>query len=94
MSGTTLGLELVNDIRQQTHALAEYTKLVGNETDNNSMKIKDVLENFDVLLNSVTELEKDMKTKFLEVNKVSKKIIDIIETSVDLFYHVQLDLFE
>lgn len=72
LNGTTLGQELVNDIRQHTRVLAAYTKLVANETDHNSLRIKQVLENFDILLNTVTELEKDMKTGFYEINKVSK----------------------
>ncbi|CAG2215385.1 unnamed protein product [Mytilus edulis] len=34
LSGTTYGLELVNEFRQQTRALAEYLQLVTTETDN------------------------------------------------------------
>lgn len=71
LSGTTLGLELVNDIRQQTQVLAEYTKLVANETDKNSTRINHVLENFKTLLVELTELKKEMKTGFVEINKVS-----------------------
>lgn len=47
MSGTTVGLELVNDIFQQTHALAKNTKLVAIGTDHNSMRIEHTLENVD-----------------------------------------------
>lgn len=71
MSGTTLGPELVDGIRQQTHMLAEYTKLIANETDHDSMTIQHVPENFDILLYTLTQLEKDMKTGFVEINNVS-----------------------
>ncbi|XP_071178213.1 uncharacterized protein [Mytilus edulis] len=61
LSGTTLGLELVNDIRKQTQVLAEYTNQVAGKTDYNSIRIMNVLENFDTLFNAVTQLKKDME---------------------------------
>lgn len=84
LSGTTLGLELVNDIRQQTHSLAEYTNLIATETDQNSMKIKNALENFDILFNTFTELEKKMKTGFLEINKVSETFLVNVMDPLDI----------
>lgn len=71
MSGTTLGLELVNDIFQETHVLAKHTKLVAIGTEHNSMRIEHTLENIDKILNRLTQLERDMKTEFLEMNTVS-----------------------
>ncbi|CAC5425504.1 unnamed protein product [Mytilus coruscus] len=71
LSGTTLGLELVHDIHQHTQVLAEYTTLVANESDQNSIRINHVLENFDILLNKLTQKEKDMKTGLVEINKVT-----------------------
>ncbi|CAC5421083.1 unnamed protein product [Mytilus coruscus] len=88
----TLGLELVNDIRQQTNALAEYTKLVANETDYNSMRINHVMKNVDTLLNTVTQLEKKMKTVYSEMNKVSKTLLNVLETSGDISFLVHLNL--
>lgn len=75
MSGTTLGLELVNDIRQHTHVLAEYTQMVAIETDRSSIRIKNVLENYEIILNRLRELEKDVENAFSDMNKVSKTLI-------------------
>lgn len=73
MSGTTLGLELINEICQQTHVLAEYAKLVATETDNDFVMIKKNLGNFEKLLsNKVDHLEKDMDRGFSEIDKVRK----------------------
>ncbi|CAG2214272.1 unnamed protein product [Mytilus edulis] len=44
LSGTTLGLELVNDIRKQTQVLAEYTNQVAGKTDYNSIRIMNDME--------------------------------------------------
>ncbi|CAC5421080.1 unnamed protein product [Mytilus coruscus] len=93
LSGTTLGLELVNDIRQQTHVLAKYTKLVKNVTDNNSMRITNVQENFYILLNKFTELEKDMKRGFLEINKRSLAKEENLDTLFD-FQKVEIEFWK
>lgn len=85
LSGTTLGLELVNDIRKQTHVLAEGIKLVANQTDDNSMTIQHFLETFDIYLNDTT-------AGMLEIKKVSSTVVNLLEVSVDLFYHVNLNL--
>lgn len=85
LSGTTLGLELVNDIREQTHVLAEGIKLVANQTDDNSMTIQHFLETFDIYLNDTT-------AGMLEIKKVSSTVVNLLEASVDLFYHVNLNL--
>ncbi|CAC5425501.1 unnamed protein product [Mytilus coruscus] len=80
LSVTTLGLELVFDIRKQTQVLAEYTNQVAGKTDYNSIRIKNVLENFDTLLNTVTQLKKDME-------EIGKRLLVKEEKYDSLFEH-------
>lgn len=73
MSGTTLGLEIMNEICQQTHVLAEYAKLVATETDTDFVMIKTNLGNFEKLLSErVDSLKRDMDRGFSEIDKVRK----------------------
>ncbi|VDI70024.1 Hypothetical predicted protein [Mytilus galloprovincialis] len=44
LSGTTYGFELVNEFRQQTRALAEYSQLVATETDSNFINMVNELK--------------------------------------------------
>ncbi|XP_052102316.1 uncharacterized protein LOC127735917 [Mytilus californianus] len=61
LNGTALGLELVNEIRQQTYVLAEYAKLVARETDDNLFKIKKELDNCGrILQNEKVQFKKDI----------------------------------
>ncbi|CAC5396533.1 unnamed protein product [Mytilus coruscus] len=70
LSGTTHGLELVNELRQQTHVLAVYAKLVATEADDNCLRVKNELDKFEInILQKVVQLDKDMKTGFLEIDK-------------------------
>ncbi|CAC5387258.1 unnamed protein product [Mytilus coruscus] len=61
-SGTPVGLELVNEIRQQTCVLGEYARLIGVRTDENFTKINNELEKIEILLlNKIAQLEKDVE---------------------------------
>lgn len=62
---------MVSEIRQQTHVLAEYAKLVATETENN---FENELVKFEILLNKIAQLEKDKKKGLFELDKVSKCI--------------------
>ncbi|CAC5377155.1 unnamed protein product [Mytilus coruscus] len=73
LSGTTFGLELVNEIRQQTQSLAEYSKHVVTTTDNNFLKMKKELDNCEkVFENKVNNLKKNNEREFCELKEVSK----------------------
>lgn len=76
MSGKTHGLELVHEIRRQTHALAVYAKLLATEADDKCTMVKNELDKFEInILEKVLQLDKDMKTGFLEIDKVSKTAV-------------------
>lgn len=75
LSGTTHGLKLVNEFRQETHVLAVYATLVATETDDNLTRIKNELEKFEIILDRITQLDKDMKQELLEIDKVSKAFV-------------------
>lgn len=73
MSGTTFGLELVNELRQQTQILAECVQLLATESYDNAITIRKELKKVDtILLNKIDQLEKVMKKEFLEIEEVSK----------------------
>ncbi|CAG2219072.1 unnamed protein product [Mytilus edulis] len=73
LSGTTHGLELVNEFRQQTHLLAVYAALVATETDDNFMRIKHKLEKFEIIFDRIAQLDKNMKQGLLEIDKYNDK---------------------
>ncbi|XP_071141766.1 uncharacterized protein [Mytilus edulis] len=84
LSGTTHGLGLVNELRQQTHALAVYTKLVATETYDNCMRVIEVLDKFKInILEKLVQLDKDMKTGFLEIDKKLKSQDKTNDTQID-----------
>ncbi|VDI40006.1 Hypothetical predicted protein [Mytilus galloprovincialis] len=62
LGGTTVGLELVNEIRKQTCVLGEYTSKIATGTDDNFMKINNEVETIKILLiNKIDQLKKDME---------------------------------
>ncbi|VDI01283.1 Hypothetical predicted protein [Mytilus galloprovincialis] len=62
LSGTTVGLELVNELRQQTCVLGEYARQIATGTDGNFTKINNELEKIQTLLiNRIDQLQKDME---------------------------------
>ncbi|CAG2202996.1 unnamed protein product [Mytilus edulis] len=82
LSGTTVGLELVNELRQQTCVLGEYASKIATGTDGNFTKINNELEKIQTLLiNRIDQLQKDME----EIDKRVKAQDKIIENQ-----HTQL----
>ncbi|CAC5387269.1 unnamed protein product [Mytilus coruscus] len=70
LNGSTLGLELVNEISQQTQVLAEYTKQVARKTDDNLLRIKKELDNFGrIFQNEKVQFKKDTRRGFLEIQR-------------------------
>lgn len=76
MSGTTHGLELVNEFCQHTHVLAAYVVSLTTETD---ACLKKVNEKFKSFFNSIKQLDEDMKKGFCEIDKVSKILVNVIQ---------------
>lgn len=62
LSGTTFGLEFLNEFCQQTQVLAEYVTSVATKTDDEFMRIKSELEKFKII----------MEKRLSEIDKVSK----------------------
>ncbi|XP_063412537.1 uncharacterized protein LOC134695249 [Mytilus trossulus] len=59
LSGTTLGLEVVGEIRQQTHVLSRYVQTLCTETDSQFIRVQKELSN---LVNSLEEHEERLKS--------------------------------
>ncbi|XP_063408732.1 uncharacterized protein LOC134692212 [Mytilus trossulus] len=71
LSGTTYGLELVNEFRQQTRALAEYSQLVATETDSYFIRKENELKKNEILLlHKVDQLKKDIDKRLFEIDEV------------------------
>lgn len=79
MSGTTHGLELLNEFRQETHDLAEYAKLVAVGTDGEFVRITNELKKFEIIFNQIAQLDKDMKKGFSEIDTVSTNVFNVLE---------------
>lgn len=47
LNGTTLGLEIVGDIRQQTNVLSRYIQTLCSETDNQIIRLQTELKDFE-----------------------------------------------
>lgn len=47
MSGTTLGLEIVEEIRQHTHVLSEYVQTASTEADNQFIRVHNELKDLE-----------------------------------------------
>ncbi|VDI17822.1 Hypothetical predicted protein [Mytilus galloprovincialis] len=66
MSGTTLGLEIVGEIRQQTHVLSRYVQTLCTETDSQFIRVQKELSN---LVNSLEEHEERLKSLESKTNE-------------------------
>lgn len=72
LSGTTYGLELVNEFRQQTRALAKYSQLVATETDSNLIRMENELKKDEILLlHKLDQLKKDIYKRLFKIEEVS-----------------------
>ncbi|CAG2233483.1 unnamed protein product [Mytilus edulis] len=63
LSGTTLGLDIVGDIRQQTHILSEYVQTLCTETDSQFIKVQKELSRIE---NDLQERIKNLESKSME----------------------------
>ncbi|XP_052062916.1 ankyrin-1-like [Mytilus californianus] len=64
LSGTPIGLELVNEIREQTRDLAEYAQTVVSSADGNIVKIqKELVEMTKRFYDRITYIEKELEKK-------------------------------
>ncbi|XP_071142658.1 uncharacterized protein [Mytilus edulis] len=69
LSETTHGLELLNEFRQETHVLAVYATLVAEGTDDQFVRIKNELKQFEIILNEIAQLDEGMKKGFSDIDK-------------------------
>lgn len=74
MSKTSHGLELLNEICQETHDLAVYATLVAEGTEDQFVRIKNELKQFEIILNEIAQLDEGMKKGFSDIDKVSTNV--------------------
>ncbi|CAG2247237.1 unnamed protein product [Mytilus edulis] len=74
LSKTSHGLELLNEIRQETHDLAVYATLVAEGTEDQFVRIKNELKQFEIILNEIAQLDEGMKKGFSDIDKVSTNV--------------------
>ncbi|XP_071150632.1 uncharacterized protein [Mytilus edulis] len=79
MSGTTLGLEIVGEIRQQTHVLSRYVQTLCTETDSQFIRVQKELSN---LVNSLEEHEERLKS-LESIAKENKETIKDVKNRVE-----------
>ncbi|XP_076084764.1 uncharacterized protein LOC143055505 [Mytilus galloprovincialis] len=69
LSKTSHGLELLNEICQETHDLAVYATLVAEGTEDQFVRIKNELKQFEIILNEIAQLDEGMKKGFSDIDK-------------------------
>ncbi|CAG2222922.1 unnamed protein product [Mytilus edulis] len=80
LKGTVLGLEMVDEIRQQTHVLSEYMQTLCTEADNHFIKVQKELRGFENdLLEGIRKLENRTEKHDEEIDKFS-----LLATSVSI----------
>lgn len=89
-SGTTHGLELVNEFRQQTHCLATYVSLLASETDDNLVRIKKELAKFEIIFNKIAQLDEDLKKGFSRIDEVSNTVLNILKIALWSIHSLKL----
>ncbi|VDI02483.1 Hypothetical predicted protein [Mytilus galloprovincialis] len=75
LSETTHGLDLLNEFRQETHDLAVYATLVAEGTDDQFVRIKNELKQFEIILNEIAQLDEGMKRGFSDIDKVEASFV-------------------
>ncbi|CAG2253037.1 unnamed protein product [Mytilus edulis] len=93
LSGTTVGFELFNELRQQTCVLGEYARQIATGTDDNFTRINNELEKIQILLiNSIDQLQKDLEEIDKRV-KAQDKIIENQHTQLGKFAQCEIELW-
>ncbi|XP_076113403.1 uncharacterized protein LOC143081052 [Mytilus galloprovincialis] len=76
LSGTPLGLELVNEIREQTRDLAEYAQTVASSADDNFEKIrKELVEITKTFDDRISFIEKELKMKIEDDKMMQDRLL-------------------
>lgn len=80
LSGTPLGLEIVDEMRQQTHILSEYVQTLCTEADSQFIKVQKELREFENGLMEVLE-------RIRNLENVGEKSIRYIKQIVSLSFN-------
>ncbi|XP_071149401.1 uncharacterized protein [Mytilus edulis] len=83
LSGTTLGLEIVGDIRQQTQTLSEYVQTLCTETDSQFIKVQKELTIFKNDLHMLQERIKNLESKSMEHDETLNTLKEEIKKQVE-----------
>ncbi|XP_076087982.1 uncharacterized protein LOC143058366 [Mytilus galloprovincialis] len=78
--GTTLGLDIVGDIRQQTHILSEYVQTLCTETDSQFIKVQKELSRIE---NDLQERIKNLESKSMEHDETLNTLKEEIKKQVE-----------
>ncbi|XP_052080702.1 uncharacterized protein LOC127718687 [Mytilus californianus] len=83
LRGTTLGLEIVGDIRQQTHILSRYLQTLCSETDSLFNKVQKELTTIESdLQERIKELENKTKEHDETINNLKEEIKNQVEDHI------------
>ncbi|VDH90131.1 Hypothetical predicted protein [Mytilus galloprovincialis] len=82
LSGTTLGLEIVGDIRQQTHVLSRYVQTLCSETDSQFIRVKKQLSRIENDLQEHEEKIKSLESKTKKHDESFKEVIKQVEDHI------------
>ncbi|CAG2256157.1 unnamed protein product [Mytilus edulis] len=80
LSGTPLGLELVNEIREQTRSLAEYAQTVAASADDNFAKIQmELVEMTKTFDDRITYIERELEKKAKDDKLMQDRLLNLEE---------------
>ncbi|XP_063412664.1 uncharacterized protein LOC134695365 [Mytilus trossulus] len=90
LSGTVLGLEIVNDIHHQTSILSEYVLTLCTETDSQFVKVQQELNDLEISLQErMRNLEKKSKKQGEELNNLKEEMRKQVEDHIPNHIRVQ-----
>ncbi|VDI13262.1 Hypothetical predicted protein [Mytilus galloprovincialis] len=82
LSGTPLGLELVNEIREQTRGVAEYAQTVAVSADDNFVKIQiELVEMTKTFDDRITYIERELEKKAEDDKLMQDRLLNLEENN-------------
>ncbi|CAG2209520.1 unnamed protein product [Mytilus edulis] len=91
LSGTTLGLEIVGDIRQQTHVLSEYVQTLCTETDSQFIKVQKELSRIE---NDLQGRIKSLESVYTLKEEIKKQVEDHIPPHIRAHHRQEIREWE